>query len=153
MILTGQMMKVTFGACRRCCKKSTTTKAGKTDTEKDPAKTDVERAAKDDGTGSPKKKDEKDGKQSAAKKDDPKPDVGVATAKSPVGPPTSLGPPAALSKAAAAAAAAQGAPATSTTPPVTLAQMLAEIQRWHPSYRCSEKAWTHKRWKASMPPS
>ena len=132
VILTGQMMKVTLGACRRRCKKGTTAEAGKTDTERNPATTDVERATKEDGKGSPKKKDEKDGKQNAAKKDDPKPDAGVATAKPPVGPPTSLGPPAALSKAgaaAAAAAAAQGAPATSTTPPVTPAQMLAEIQK------------------------
>ena len=113
----------------------------------------MERAAKDDGTGSPKKKDEKDDKQSDAKKDDPKPDVGVAAAKSPVGPPTSLGPPAALSKAAAAAAAAQGAPATSTTPPVTPAQMLAEIQKVTSELQMVRKAWTHKRWKANMPPS
>ena len=132
VILTGQMMKVTLGACRRRCKKGTTAEAGKTDTERNPATTDVERATKEDGKGSPKKKDEKDGKQNAAKKDDPKPDAGVATAKPPVGPPTSLGPPAALSKAgaaAAAAAAAQGAPVTSTTPSVTPTQMLAEIQK------------------------
>ena len=118
----------------RRCKKATTTKAGKTDTEKDPPKQE-DVTAKDVGAGSPKKTDEVDDKQSDAKKDDPKPEVGVAAAKPPtppVGPPTSLGPPAALSKAgaaAAAAAAAQGAPATSTTPPVTPTQMLAEIQK------------------------